>query len=109
MQQADSAPRGAVRGEKRRPMLRRESRLDLFREAEAVEELPDGYAFRFACTQERIGAILKLITVERSCSPFLTFELIFSAQEGPLWLRLRGPAESKAYIENGLSAPQRLA
>nr|BBH93533.1 hypothetical protein KTA_17320 [Thermogemmatispora argillosa] len=89
-------------------MRRRESNLDLFREAEEVRELSDGYAFRFSATHEQLAAILALIEGERECAPLLTFELEFTPQRGPLWLHIRGPEGTKAYIKQGLSAPRRL-
>jgi hypothetical protein len=97
----------ASRGQER-IMRRRESNLDLFREAEEVNELSDGYAFRFSDTREQLTAILALISIERECAPLLTFELQFAPQRGPLWLRIRGPEGVKAYIKNGLSTPRRL-
>ncbi|WP_052890685.1 hypothetical protein [Thermogemmatispora carboxidivorans] len=95
-------------GERGRIMRRRESTLDLFREAEEVKELSDGYAFRFRDRQEQLAAILALISIERECAPLLTFELQFAPQRGPLWLRIRGPEGVKAYIKGGLSAPRHL-
>ncbi|MBX5449118.1 hypothetical protein [Thermogemmatispora sp.] len=92
-----------------RVMRRRESDLDLFRQAEEVRELSDGYAFRFSAKQEQLAAILALIDVERECAPLLTFELQFTPQRGPLWLHIRGPEGTKAYIKQGLSASRHLA
>ncbi|WP_376797160.1 hypothetical protein [Thermogemmatispora sp.] len=89
-------------------MRRQESSLDLFREAEEVEELSDGYAFRFRGEPAQLAAILALIKVERECAPLLAFELQFAPQRGPLWLRIRGPEGTKAYVRKGLSAPRRL-
>jgi hypothetical protein len=71
---------------------------DLFAGADRVDELPDGYAFRFAVTEDRIDRLASFIAAERRCCPFFTFELVFEPAEGPVWLRLRGPEGVKEFI-----------
>ncbi len=71
---------------------------DLFAGADRVDELPDGYAFRFAVTDDRIDRLARFIAAERRCCPFFTFELVFEPAEGPVWLRLRGPEGVKEFI-----------
>jgi len=70
----------------------------IFAYVDEVAEFPDGYSYRFDDGLARLAAILEFITVERRCCPFLTFEVIFPANNGPLWLRLRGAAWAKAFI-----------
>ncbi len=73
---------------------------DLFAGADQVDELPDGYAFRFAVTEDRIDRLARFIAAERRCCPFFTFELVFEPAEGPVWLRLRGPEGVKEFIRS---------
>ena len=71
---------------------------DLFAGADRVDELPDGYAFRFAVTEDRIDRLTRFIAAERRCCPFFTFELVAERDEGPLWLSLRGREGVKEFI-----------
>jgi hypothetical protein len=70
----------------------------IFAAVEEVAELSDGYAFRFANDETVLASLLEFIAAERRCCPFLTFELAFSAHNGPIWLRLRGSSRVKAFI-----------
>ncbi|MDQ3704361.1 MAG: hypothetical protein M3437_03900 [Chloroflexota bacterium] len=72
---------------------------DIFSNCQEVAELADGYAFRFAGEGEWAAKLLEFIALERKCCPFFTFELAFEPQEGPIWLRLRGPEGVKTFIE----------
>ena len=71
---------------------------DLFAHAERVEELPDGFAWRFRSDEPWPTTVLAFIAAERQCCPFFTFEVVFEPNDGPLWLRLRGPEGAKAFI-----------
>ena len=75
----------------------------LFQEAEHVLELHDGYAFRFPASDASAAKLLEFTLAERRCCPFFTFEFAFEPNEGPLWLRLRGSAEIKAFVASGWS------
>ncbi len=70
----------------------------LFRHAVEVEELADGFAFRFAGFDPLACRIMEFITAERECCPFFRFELIVEPDDGPVWLRLRGSDEVKAFV-----------
>ncbi len=70
----------------------------LFAAVEEVAELPDGYAYRFSSNGSQLAPLLEFIAAERRCCPFLTFELVFEPYGGPLWLRLRGSPQVKAFI-----------
>lgn len=69
---------------------------------EHVEELEDGFAFRFAGTDRWVSAILTFVTLERSCCPFFGIEVVFEPAGGPVWLKLRGGAEAKAFVTREL-------
>jgi hypothetical protein len=70
----------------------------LFAAVEEVAELPDGYGYRFASDGSQLEPLLEFIAAERRCCPFLTFELAFEPYDGPLWLRMRGSPQVKAFI-----------
>jgi len=75
----------------------------LFTGVDRVEELPDGFAFRFPKSEPWLGDVLELVKLERACCPFLTFEICFEPAEGPLWLRLRGGDGTKEFIRAELA------
>jgi hypothetical protein len=70
----------------------------LFDEAEQVRELDDGYAFRFSGSEGIAARLLEFTLEERRCCPFFTFELVFTPNEGPIWVRLRGSAAIKEFV-----------
>ena len=61
-------------------------------------ELLDGYGYRFPSDGSQLEPLLEFIAAERRCCPFLTFELAFEPHGGPLWLRMRGSPQVKAFI-----------
>lgn len=77
---------------------------DLFSNCQEVAELADGYAFRFPGEAEWAAKLIEFIAFERKCCPFFTFELAFEPQEGPMWLRLKGPEGVKSFIEQNFVA-----
>ncbi|MDQ3929992.1 MAG: hypothetical protein M3328_12710 [Chloroflexota bacterium] len=72
---------------------------DIFSNCEEVAELADGYAFRFPGNGDWAAKLVEFIGFERKCCPFFTFELVFEPQEGPMWLRVKGPSEVKSLVE----------
>lgn len=70
----------------------------LFRHAEEIHELEDGFAFRFAGFEPWATRIMEFISAERECCPFFRFELIVEPDGGPVWLRLGGSEEVKAFV-----------
>jgi hypothetical protein len=71
-----------------------------FRDAlEETRGLEDGYAFRLPSDAATILCAAEFISIERLCCPFLNFELEVGAAGRPLWLRLRGQAGAKEFIE----------
>ena len=62
----------------------------LFALAQEVQELPNGYAIRFANEPGRFMAIAKFIENERLCCPFFSFGLEIEPNSEPIWLRLTG-------------------
>jgi hypothetical protein len=71
---------------------------ELFPGAEAIDELPDGYAYRFPADEPWTTRVLEFVAAERRCCPFFTFELTFAPHGAALWLRLRGSEAIKVFI-----------
>jgi hypothetical protein len=67
---------------------------------QAVTELADGYEFLFPGGDEWTSKLLHFIQQERQCCRFLTFELIFEPDEGPVSMRMRGPEGAKEFIKS---------
>lgn len=63
-----------------------------------IEELPDGYAFRFEPEQANITLVSEFVLRERLCCPFFTFEQVAEAEGGTVRLRLRGRKGVKEFI-----------
>ncbi len=63
-----------------------------------TRELADGYALRFPGDAAWLATLAEFIRFERTCCPFLRFELHAEQQDGAFWLRLRGPAVAKEFI-----------
>jgi hypothetical protein len=76
---------------------------DLFAHAERVDELADGFAYQFPAVDPWPAKVLEFVEAERQCCPFFTFEIVFEPNDGPLWLRLRGTEEVKAFIQTELA------
>jgi hypothetical protein len=72
-----------------------EEELRLFQSAQAVQELDNGYAFRFA--PEMLLPLARLVENERRCFPFFAFTLELAPDGGPLWLRLTGDEGVKEF------------
>jgi hypothetical protein len=64
---------------------------------DAVEELPNGYAFRYRTDEFTWRAVTMWIEWERRCCPFLTFTLERTG-DGPVWLRLTGADGVKEFL-----------
>jgi hypothetical protein len=64
-----------------------------------VQELPDGYAFRFPAEPTTILTVAEFITLERLCCRFFNFVLEVKPEGGPLWLRLTGGEGVKELLQ----------
>lgn len=67
-----------------------------------VEEKPDGFSLRFAGDGATAAELFRLVEAERRCCGFLTYELRFEPNQGPVWLRLRGDAQAKEWVRRNL-------
>ena len=68
-----------------------------------IVELADGFAFRFARAES--AAVVRFVSGERLCCPFLGFTLELAPDHGPLWLRVTGPDGAKAILRVELQLP----
>jgi len=66
---------------------------DLAAAARSVQELPRGWAFRFADSDGIAALVVEWMALERRCCPFLDFELLFGAPGEAVLLRVTGKAE----------------
>lgn len=62
-------------------------------------ELSDGYAFRFAGSDEVLDELLEFIKTERTCCAFFTFGLSVSGDGREAWLQMTGAQGVKYFIE----------
>ena len=69
-----------------------------------VAELPDGYAIRLPTADDMLRLVADFMSFERRCCPFFEFNLQVTPEAGPIWLRLTGRPEVKAFI-SGAFAP----
>jgi hypothetical protein len=63
-----------------------------------VDELEDGYEFRFPGSAEWTAKLTEFIVFERECCPFFAFELVFEPGGGPIGLRVRGAEGAKEFV-----------
>jgi len=71
---------------------------ELFAHVVDVIELDDGFSYRFSSEAPWPATVMAFVEAERSCCPFLRFEIVFEPNHGPLRLTLRGSARAKAFI-----------
>lgn len=75
----------------------------LFRTADEIRELSDGYAFRLPPRSDVLLKVAEFISLERLCCPFLRFTLEVEAEGGPVWIRLTGREGVKAFVREEVS------
>ena len=57
------------------------------------------YAFRVPGDKERMALVRELITAERECCPFLTFEVTAQPIVGTVSVRVTGPPGTKDFLK----------
>jgi hypothetical protein len=100
-----SLPLGCVPGAI--PAGKRTAHFDLLarvfgQSARSRERLPDGYRYRF--DGDALDDLTAFIANERRCCPFLSFALEIAPAEGPILLRLTGPAGVHEFLDAELPA-----
>ena len=75
----------------------------VFRAAEEITELADGYAFRLPPRSDVLTKVAEFISLESLCCPFLRFSLEVEPEGGSVWLRLTGRGGVKTFIREEVS------
>src|SRR5262245_20618541 len=75
----------------------------LFSEVQEIQELSNGYQFRFANDPSAILDVAQFTSLEKLCCPFLNFTIDVQAEGGPVWLSLTGREGVKAFIREEVS------
>ena len=70
----------------------------LFKYVGEIQELEDGYAFKFRRLELLIRRIADYIVFEGQHSPQLTFVLVAEPNDGAVWLQVRGSESEKQHI-----------
>jgi hypothetical protein len=102
---ASELPIACALSEPERVRRREEVAAEVFGGVRRVRELADGYAFQYPGDGDWAGKLLEFVAFERGCCPFFTFELVFEPEQGPIWLRLRGPDGVKDFIRGFATVP----
>ena len=76
----------------------------LFSKLLEIEEISNGYDFRFAAEPTNILELAQFVSIEKLCCPFLNFTIDVQAEGGPLCLRLTGREGVKAFIREEISS-----
>ncbi len=66
------------------------------------KELKNGYAFRFAGTDENLEELMTFIKSERECCDFFIFNLSISGDKSEVWLALTGVEGAKDFVTQEL-------
>jgi hypothetical protein len=77
-----------------------EAHQNLFPGMLAVEELADGYGYKFPADDGWTAKVMAVVAAERQCCPFFTFEVVFEPHGRGLWLRFRGSEKIKAFVRD---------
>jgi hypothetical protein len=88
-------------------ILRREMLVTgLFKYMAEIQDLEDGYAFKFCRSALLIRRIADYIVFEGQHSPQLIFALIAEPDGGTLWLQVRGLENEKEHIHAAYTTHQ---
>ena len=74
--------------------------LEIERARVETIELANGFAFRFQDGAVSLADFAEWVSAERKCCPFFDFEIELQADNGPLWLKLRGKDGVKAFMQS---------
>ena len=71
---------------------------ELIQAVQSVQEVGNGYEFRFPNETEYISKIAEFISNERLCCPFLKFTLNVVSNREPVSLSLTGPSGTQEFL-----------
>ncbi len=75
-------------------------RTSLLPLVQETSELDDGFAFRFAPSDDVLRQLVDWVAVERQCCRFFRFRLTVEMDEGPIWFEMTGPDGTKELLAN---------
>ena len=78
----------------------------LFKYVAEIQEIEDGYAFKFRHSGLLVRRIADYIVFEGQHSPQLAFVLVVEQDGGALWLQVRGPESEKEQIRTAYTTLQ---
>ena len=85
----------------------RESHLqkttELIQSVQRVQEVENGYEFKFANESRLILQVAEFISNERLCCPFLNFSLHIAPKRKPISLSLNGPIGTREFLRAELN------
>jgi hypothetical protein len=76
----------------------------LFKYVAEIQEIEDGYAFKFRRLELLIRRIADYIVFEGQHSPQLMFVLVSEPNDGAVWLQVRGSESEKEHILTACTA-----
>ena len=65
-----------------------------------VQELQNGFSYRFPVEDSIMQNLMSIINLERKCCPFLNFKLVLEAQSESVFLELTGQAGTKKILKS---------
>ncbi len=71
---------------------------NLLQQATEIQECDDGYVFELPGNAVVACRLLAFIIAERECCSFISFELTFQQDQGPIVVRIGGSDELKAMV-----------
>jgi len=74
----------------------------LFKYAAEIQEIEDGYAFKFRRSELLIRRIAEYIVFEGQHSPQLVFVLVSEPNDGAVWLQVRGSDSEKEHTRTAI-------
>lgn len=63
------------------------------------KELKEGYAYKFAGSDEVVAKLNEFIKTEKECCDFLSFNLVVSKDKSSAWLEITGAEGVKDFIK----------
>jgi hypothetical protein len=78
----------------------------LFKYVAEIQELEDGYAFKFRRSELLVRRIADYIVFEGQHSPQLAFVLVAEPDGGAVWLQVRGLESEKEHIRTAYTTLQ---
>jgi len=87
--------------------LRREILVtSLFKYVAEIQEIEDGYAFKFRRSELLVRRIAEYLLFEGQYSPQRTFVLVAEPNDGALWLQVRGSESETQHIRTAYTTFQ---